>query len=95
MAVNLPLDFDDIGALGAAVRSLRKDTGWTQAGLAEAAGISRDPVTRLERGGDVSLSTALAIIRALGHRGRLEPRGQLRAADVRRLFAHVHEEADE
>ncbi len=88
---------DDLPTLAIVLKALRQspERRWSQSDLAHAAGLSRDPVTRLESGRDVSLTTALALIRALGYQVRLEPKGPLRAADMRRLFAHVHAEADE
>jgi HTH-type transcriptional regulator / antitoxin HipB len=53
--------------LGASVRVARRDRGWTQADLAEAAGISRPAVIGLERGnphGEIGI--ALRVLAALG-----------------------------
>lgn len=57
----------DARALGAALRSRRRGRGWTQAELAEAAGVSRRFVGELE-GGErtgAELGRVLAVIRAL------------------------------
>ena len=61
--------------LGAALRDARTRKGWTQARVAEAAGVSRQLVVDIERGKrpGTELSRVLAIARALGlgliHRG--------------------------
>jgi y4mF family transcriptional regulator len=62
--------------VSAAVRSLRKERGWTQAELASRAQVSRDLVNRLERGSSrVELAKVLDVISALGQLPVLEPRG--------------------
>jgi putative transcriptional regulator len=48
------------------LRTLRKRRGWTQAGLAEQAGLSRMTVVRLERGDSVHVMTLIQVLRALG-----------------------------
>jgi transcriptional regulator with XRE-family HTH domain len=53
--------------LGARVREARQRAGLTQAALAEAAGVTDETVSRLERGAyEPSLSTVLALAAALG-----------------------------
>lgn len=54
--------------LGAALRDARTRKGWTQARVAEAAGVSRQLVVDIERGKrpGTELSRVLAIARALG-----------------------------
>lgn len=54
--------------LGAALRDARTARGWTQAHLAETAGVSRQLVVDVERGRrpGTELSRVLAIARALG-----------------------------
>lgn len=53
--------------LGAQLRELRRARGWTQAELAERAGVSRKFVIDLERGQRVraELDRVLAVVRAL------------------------------
>ena len=48
-----------------AIRRQRRYLDWKQTELAEHAGVSRGTVQRIERGGDVWLSTFLAIVGAL------------------------------
>jgi len=58
----------DPQGLGAAIREARDAAGWTQAELAERAGVSRAFVVGIERGGRprAELSRVLAVVRALG-----------------------------
>jgi transcriptional regulator with XRE-family HTH domain len=58
----------DIGAqLGARIKSLRSDRGFSQSELADAADISEEWVRRLERGAKApSIATLAAISKALG-----------------------------
>ncbi|CAM3308845.1 helix-turn-helix transcriptional regulator [Tsukamurella hominis] len=56
----------DAGALGQAVRSARLARQLQQADLAERLGVSRMTISRLERGGPVSVDTA---VRALAECG--------------------------
>src|SRR5665648_910234 len=54
--------------LGAAIRDARKRRGWTQAELADKAGVSRQLLTAVERGKrpGAAVSGVLAVARALG-----------------------------
>ncbi len=80
--------------LGARFRALRKEKRWTQSALAARARISRDTIHRLERGEVVDASSLVTLLNAMGQRLSFEPRPALRAADMRRMFAEVHEEGD-
>jgi transcriptional regulator with XRE-family HTH domain len=54
-------------ALGALALRLRSDGGWTQAMIAERAGITEQYLRRIERGTEnPSLTTLIALARALG-----------------------------
>ncbi len=54
-------------ALGSAIRDARKARGWTQATLAEHAGVTQATVSTFERGeGNPTLSTVLALASASG-----------------------------
>jgi len=57
----------DVKALGAALRTHRTSRGWTQAELAENAGVSRRFVSELEAGlrTGAELSRVFAVLRAL------------------------------
>lgn len=80
--------------LGARFRALREARGWTQQALCARAKVSRDTLHRLESGSVVDASSLVALLDALGHEVAFTPRRALRAADMRRLFADVHEEGD-
>jgi transcriptional regulator with XRE-family HTH domain len=80
--------------LGARFRALREELKWTQQRLSARAGVSRDTIHRLERGQAVDTSSLTALLAAMGQRATFEKRPALRAADMRRLFPDVHEDAD-
>ena len=77
--------------LGEQIRTARRAANLTQADLIKRAGISRDTLSRLERGEPVDTPTLLKVLQALNLRLELH-RTQLRAADMRRKYAHIHEE---
>lgn len=52
--------------LGQQIRAARASRGWSQSVLAEAAGVSRPSVARIEAGEDVSTGTLSKIVEALG-----------------------------
>lgn len=54
-----------IHELGARIRLARKAQGWTQTQLADAAGVSRPSVARIETGDDVSTATLAKVAGAL------------------------------
>ena len=60
-------DYQDlINGLGLLIRKVRKKAGLSQSMLAEAAGVSRSSVTRIEEGqGGVSLAHLLLVLRVL------------------------------
>ncbi|MEM7246935.1 MAG: helix-turn-helix transcriptional regulator [Acidobacteriota bacterium] len=56
-----------LAALGERIRRYRQDQGWTQAQLARRAGISRDAISRIERGLERAREATLrALAQALG-----------------------------
>lgn len=66
--------------LGAVVRGLREEKGWTQAGLAQAAGMAQPAVARFEAGGTVPTLVVLErLARALGTNLEVSfrPRGEV------------------
>ena len=79
--------------LGERLRSARQEARLTQADLSKRAGIARDTLSRLERGEPVDTSTLMRVLTALGYRMELQ-RTRLRAADMRRKYAHLHEDAE-
>jgi transcriptional regulator with XRE-family HTH domain len=76
--------------LGAAVRLVRTRRGWRQIDLANAAGVSRSTVSRIERGhfGSVSVDAIRAVAAALDI--RIELRARWRAGDLDRLLNARH-----
>jgi transcriptional regulator with XRE-family HTH domain len=79
--------------LGERVRSARRAARLTQVDLCRRAGIARDTLSRLERGETVDTSTLVRVLSAMSMRISLE-RTQLRAADMRRKYAHVHDDTE-
>ncbi len=80
---------DDL-AIGRSVRAVRVRRGWRQADVAEAAGVSRATVSRIELGQleTIQLGTMRQVCRALGIRLTLEARGQ--GGDLDRLLGARH-----
>ena len=59
---------------GAALKARRKEQGVTQAQLADYSGVSRVSLTKIERGGDLRLSTLLKLTELLGLEVIIRPR---------------------
>jgi transcriptional regulator with XRE-family HTH domain len=80
---------DDLG-IGRTVRAVRLRRGWRQADLADAAGISRSTVSRIELGEleSIQLGTLRRVCASLGMRLTLEARGH--GADLDRLLGARH-----
>lgn len=80
---------DDL-AIGRSVRAVRLRRGWRQADLAEAAGVSRASVSRIELGDfeGIRLGTIRAVCAGLGMRLTLEARGA--GGDLERLLGARH-----
>ena len=53
-------------AFGVSIREARRQRGWTQAQLAQRAGVSRPTVARVETGSNISTSTLEKVAKALG-----------------------------
>lgn len=60
--------------LGAAIRDARREKGWQQTELAAVLGVSRMTVSRLERGGSVSMDTAMHALAELGREAVIVPK---------------------
>jgi transcriptional regulator with XRE-family HTH domain len=84
---------DGLIELGEQIRSARRGAHLTQNALCARAGVSRDTLSRLERGETVDTSTLIKIASALDLRIDVSKR-QLRGADMRRKYAHLHEEGE-
>ena len=80
--------------VAAEFRALRRRLGWTQQALARRAKVSRDTIHRLERDGLVELASLVALLDAMGQQLDFTPRRRVRASDMRREFAHLHEDAE-
>ena len=61
--------------LGAVIRELRKERGWTQARLAEWLSVSRPTVAKLETGGAVNVDVAIRALSILGSVATTHPKG--------------------
>ena len=61
----------DPASLGLAIRERRKAARMTQEGTASLCGISKKTLIKIEKGGDVYLSTLLQVMKALGLRLQL------------------------
>lgn len=59
--------------IGGILRNARRQRGWSQATLGEAAGVSRPTVARAESGHDISTATLARIVAALGLTLKVEP----------------------
>ena len=68
------LDVFDAADLGRAIRSLRKERGWTQVELAEWLAVSPPTVIRLERGGPVAMPVVMRALSLLGARAVVVPK---------------------
>ena len=73
--------------LGACLRMRRRALGMGKSALAARAGKVREVVYRLEAGEDVTVSSLMAVLGALGLVLRVEPAGLPTAAEVARRFA--------
>ena len=73
--------------LGAQLRARRQSLGLGKRALAERAGKVREVIYRLEAGEDVTVSSLMAVLGALGLAMRLEPVGLPTADEVARRFA--------
>jgi transcriptional regulator with XRE-family HTH domain len=69
---NLLSDDATLQEMGVRLRCLRFERDWTQTDLAEAAGISRGTVERLETGASTQLTNWLRCLRALGQLQQLD-----------------------
>lgn len=87
--IRLPTD------LGRAVHQARKTCKLKATAIAERSGRARNVLYRLERGDDVTVSSLLDILRAMGLTIRLEPLGMPTLEELRRRFAHEDDDGDE
>lgn len=78
--------------LGSTLRALRKTDHLRAVAVAQHAGVSRDVLHRLEKGGDVTVSSLLAVLSAMGYVLRLEKAGLPTLEEMRQRFAQDEEE---
>lgn len=81
--------------LGRQVRALRRASGLTTTEIASASGRSRDVLNRLERGQDVSVSSLLAILAAIGHGVVVQPKGRPTLEQMRARFSQDELDSDD
>ncbi len=73
--------------LGARIALARREAGITATAVSKQSGRSRDIVHRLERGDDVSVSSLLDILQAMGCQLELTPARAPTLAEVQARFA--------
>lgn len=81
--------------LGSQLKALRLASGLGVVDIAQKSGRSRDVLNRLEKGGDASLSSVLALLQALGHTIEIVPLGRPSLQEMRRRFAQDEDEHDD
>lgn len=86
--IRLPSD------LGQAIRKARRDAGQKAIDIARHSGRSRDVLNRLERGEDVTVSSLMDILRAMGLVLRLERAGLPTLEEMSERFKGLDEDDD-
>lgn len=86
--IRLPQD------LGKAVKNARKELGLKTTDIAKHCGRSRDVLHRLERGDDVTVSSLMAILAAMGLVLRIERAGLPTLQEMTERFADLDEDED-
>lgn len=81
--------------VGSQVRALRLATQMPTALIAEKSGRSRDVLNRLEKGRDVSLTSLLAILAAMGHTIEIVGLGLPTREEMRRRTLQEMEDDDD
>jgi HTH-type transcriptional regulator/antitoxin HipB len=81
--------------VGSQVRALRQATQMPTALIAEKSGRSRDVLNRLEKGRDVSLTSLLAILAAMGHTIEIVGLGLPTREEMRRRTLQEMEDDDD
>jgi HTH-type transcriptional regulator / antitoxin HipB len=87
-------DIQTLAELGQAVRDARLAAGLTTVEVARESGRSRDVLHRLENGQDVSASSLLAILTAIGRRIELAVAMRPTLGDMQRRFAHLQDDTE-
>ena len=73
--------------LGEALRAQRKAERLRATAVAQRAGVSRDVLHRMEKGGDVTVSSLMAVLSAMGYVLRIEKQGLPTLEEMRQRFA--------
>lgn len=73
--------------LGEALRAQRKAEHMRATAVAQRAGVSRDVLHRMEKGGDVTVSSLMAVLSAMGYVLRIEKQGLPTLEEMRQRFA--------
>jgi HTH-type transcriptional regulator / antitoxin HipB len=84
-------DIQTLADLGQAVRDARLAARLTTVEVAKDSGRSRDVLHRLENGQDVSASSLLAILAAIGRRIELAAVTRPTLGDMQRRYAHLQD----
>jgi HTH-type transcriptional regulator / antitoxin HipB len=87
-------DIQTLAELGQAVRNARLAARLSTVEVARNSGRSRDVLHRLESGHDVSASSLLAILAAIGRRIELSSVTRPTLSDMQRRFAHLQDEIE-
>ncbi len=80
--------------LGNAIKRARKDSGIKAIEIARHSGRSRDILNRLERGEDITVSSLMDILAAMGLALRLERSGLPTLDEMTARFADLYEDDD-
>lgn len=81
--------------LGMQVKALRTASSLGVVEIAQKSGRSRDVLNRLEKGTDVSASSLLDLLHALGHTIEIVPLGRPSLQEMRRRFALDDDDGDD
>jgi HTH-type transcriptional regulator / antitoxin HipB len=87
-------DIQTLAELGQAVRDARLAARLSTVEVARDSGRSRDVLHRLESGQDVSASSLLAILAAIGRHIELAALARPTLSDMQRRFAHLQDDAE-
>jgi HTH-type transcriptional regulator / antitoxin HipB len=87
-------DIQTLAELGQAVRDARLAACLTTVEVAKVSGRSRDVLHRLENGQDVSASSLLAILAAIGRRIEFTAVTRPTLGDMQRRFAHLQDDTE-
>ena len=87
-------DIQTLTELGRAVRDARLAARRTTVEVAKDSGRSRDVLPRLENGQDVSASSLLSILAAIGQRIELAAVTRPTLGDMQRRFSHLQDETE-